>query len=181
MTQDPDGFQWHASRSLGPAGIGAALQAAGAEVTDDPASGAIDVCVNGRHLARVGTSAVAWHDATVAKFVRLVLLYHRMALALRQDRNGGTFTLRGRLRERLDLDPLLASASAAGVRVKQRGGITSKDYFLSHPAFGDVARLLVLRGQSYVAAVTFADRDLFDALESLVEFEGSLAWSPSRD
>ena len=83
MTQDPDGFQWHASRSLGPAGIGAALQAAGAEVTDDPASGAIDVCVNGRHLARVGTSAVAWHDATVAKFVRLVLLYHRMALALR--------------------------------------------------------------------------------------------------
>ena len=117
--------------------------------------------------------AVTWEDHALGGFVRDLLHYDRLALALQQQRGPSTLVMRGMLREQLEIDPLMGAASAAGVRIERTGSLVSKEYVLSHPALGAVARLIVMRGHSHVVEVTFLDVGLVDALAAIVELEGS--------
>ena len=158
-----------------PDGLRAALEAAGAELVADDRSAAVDVHLRGRPLARIAgaPATVTWEDHALGGFVRDLLHYDRLALALEHQRGPSTLVMRAMLREQLEIDPLMGAASAAGVRVERRGGLTSKEYVLSHPALGAVARLVVMRGHSHVVEVSFLDLDLVDALAAIVELEGS--------
>lgn len=164
----------HPSRSVLPAGVRSSLVSAGAELVDDERARAIDVRFHGRRLARVTRSprSLVWDDPALARFIRRIVACHRDVMSMALDEGQGT-SLPGPQRERLAVEPLLAAARGAGVQVARRGVHAGTELWLTHPVLGEVARLVVPRGQAHVVDVSFASLELFDALSVLLEREAA--------
>lgn len=156
----------HPSRSVLPAGVRSSLVSAGAELVDDERARAVDVRLHGRRLARVTRSprSLVWDDPTLARCIELLVGAHRdvLAIAMHGDRSLPS-------PESPEVEPLLAAARTAGVQVARRSIPEGTEHGLTHPLLGEVARLVVPRGRSDVADVSFASPELVDALSMLLE------------
>lgn len=156
---------------LVPPEVRAALESAGASVVEDGATGDVHVALNGFLLATVRTNPpqVAWGDPATGHALMSVIAYEGLTRMLQANRGRDTFAMRGLLREQLHIDPLLVSLNTGHVTVKVGGGISKKEYDLSHPALGLFARVTVFRGQSHVVDVAFSSPRVFVPLRLLFE------------
>jgi hypothetical protein len=162
--------------SIVPSDTRAALESAGAVLALDAEGRSISIGLNGLTLARVSAAppGFVWSQDALGVFLRELLEYDRKARLLQENRARDTFALRGLLREALGIDELLVAASHAGCTVSRKGSLTVKEFYLTHPAFGEFARLAVLRGQSHVVDVAFSSPRVFVPIRFLVGMDQSL-------
>lgn len=167
----------HTVETLVPADVRASLESAGATLAADPSTGTISVALGGFVVARINHSpaSFAWADAEFGDFLRVLFEYERMARLLQENRGAGTFALRGTLRDRLGIDHLLVTAANARCPIERKGSLTQKEYYLTHPALGALARAIVLRGQSHVVDIAFSSPRVFLPLRLMVRMEESLS------
>ena len=159
-----------------PADARAALESAGAVFALDPAKGSISIGLNGFSLARIDATPpkFTWTDDALGTFLRQLVEYEQKARLLQDNRGRDTFALRAMLRDGLGMAQLLDAATAARCTASRKGTLTVKGYYLSHPAFGQFARVDVLRGQSHVVDVAFSSPKVFVPIRFLVAMELSL-------
>lgn len=107
------------------------------------------------------THRVEFADVEVGRMWMGLIHYAEMARLLHENRGPSTLGLRNELRASLQLDPLLEQAAKAGFIVREKGGLTQREYSLGHSNFGEVARLMVVRSTSWVSDVAFGSRSQF--------------------
>lgn len=151
------------------------LRLTGLSVESDP-DGRISVGRLGIPLARFRFEPrdFAWNDLALAVLLHSTISYQQAATALKENRGPSTFALRAQLRAQLGVEPILRAAGWAGASVRQKGGLTTKEFFIAHAALGEFVRLTVLRGQSHVVDVAFVDPALSLRITSLLAFEETL-------
>jgi hypothetical protein len=173
LAKDPSSRTGFSSIEVLPAKARAMLESAGGAVTLDPRTGAIEVAFNGLPVARVVRGQpvkTEWNEPSLGVFLTTLLAYQERAQMLQQKRglNRGEFWERAEARDGLAIEPLLAAARAARCEIEQRGGLRAREYYVSHLAFGEIARLTVLRGTSHVADAAFASPRVYMPIQFLV-------------
>lgn len=173
---DPVARQQATLEEIVPADVRAAIASAGGAFALDPSGRIVSIAIGGIAVAEVSASPprLIWSDPSFGGFARSLIYFNEMALMLQQNRGRDTFQLRGELRDRLGVETLLAAATAARCTVEKHGGLTTKDYLFSHPAFGQFAKVTVLRGQSHVVDVAFSSPTAFVPLRLLVGMDERL-------
>ena len=158
-----------------PAEVKAQLASCGATVELVEASqGTYLVRLGDLPIAIVKPQGVEFVDVEVGRTWMGLLHYSKVALLLKRDRSGPPAQRREIRETVLGLDSLLAQAAKGGFAVRQIGGLFQRGYDLSHPDFGIVARLTVVKGTSTVADVAFASQSQFRFFSTLDEMAGCL-------
>ncbi len=76
------------------------------------------------------------------------------------------------------LSQILFLATEARCTIEEEGGLTAKNYYLSHPALGEFVRLEVRRGSSDVADIAFASPQVAVAPGFMLEMKVALGGGP---
>jgi len=158
-----------------PTEVMAQLRSCGATI--DPVEaprGTYLVRLGGLPVATFNSKGVEFVDAEVGRTWMGLLHYSKVALLLQTDRSGSPAQRRQIRESVLGLDLILGQAAKAGFAVQQTGGLFQRGYELSHPGFGVVARLTVVKGTSIVADVAFASQSQFKVFSTLDELAGFL-------
>jgi hypothetical protein len=132
------------------------MKAGGLSLTGDPTTAEIHLDKNGTPIAMltVAPVTVRWADTSLSMLLESIFEYSdKLAWG---DGDG-----------ELQIEPLLIKATRARCRIERRDSLTTKDYFVSHPAFGGSVRFNVLRGQTHVVEVVASDPDAFVPLRQL--------------
>jgi hypothetical protein len=140
----------------------------------EPGGGMYLVRLRDLPIARLSAKGVEFVDVEVGRTWMGLVHYSKVALFMEKE-HGGSGKRRTEIRqEQLGLELILGQAAKAGFVVREQGGMWNRAYYLSHPDFGEVARLLVVRGTSEVAAVAFASQSQFALFSTLNEIAGAL-------
>lgn len=88
-----------------------------------------------------------------------------------------SYMLRRSSTHRRWLFSLLDMAERARMRVRQKGGLTTRDYFFWHPALDEFAKASVARSQAQVFDVAFSSPRVFMPLSTLAHMAAEFAVS----
>jgi hypothetical protein len=128
----------------------------------------------GLPIATFSAKGVEFVDVEVGRTWMGLVHYSKVALLMEKE-HGGSGKKRTEIRQQLlGLELILGQAAKARFVVREQGALWNRVYYLSHPDFGEVAKLLVVRGTSEVAAVAFASQSQFALFSTLNEMAGAL-------